>query len=157
MWSALIIIFKAEEKLNLCFALSVREERSPYSSCGWILLSRWTGKCCRAAVRGWSDFVQSWRCSVKCTQEHHLLCFLFFLFRSYTIPVFLKDSIDVQFSEMLRKLYWRVFWCLSYLTHLTSSEFRSGLLLDQWSQFCPSCFMMTWLTTTSTLFLHIIW
>lgn len=111
MSSALIYILKAGEKLNLSSTPSVREEGSPYSSCGWIPLSQWTGECFRAAVRGWADFVQSCRCSVQHTPGPAFVFPVFFFSGAIQSLFLLKTLfIDMQFSEMLRKLYWRVFW-----------------------------------------------
>lgn len=78
-----------------------------------------------------------WLCAVvqMVTHQHQLLCFLSFLLRCYTIPVFF---IDMHFSEMLRKLCRRVFWGQSYLTHLTFfgirvwTSFRTKSLLSKW-------------------------
>lgn len=123
------IFWKLEK--NWTFLLhSVSGKRCPLTvagSCGANELERAAGLQSEAGLA---------LCSVQMvTHQHQLLRFLSFLFRCYTIPVFF---IDMHFSEMLRKLYWRGFWGQSYLTNLTFfgirvwTPFRTKSLLTKW-------------------------
>lgn len=161
MWSALIYIWKAGEKLSLSFALSVREEGSPYFYCSWILLNKWThwtGKCCRAAVRGCYDFVQLCKCSVKHTNLHQLLCFLFF-----SLQVLYNSCFCCRLSLLIYNFNRCSESSIIKLLGSVLSDTPNIFRVQVWASFRTtvtsvqvSFFMMRWLTTATTLFLHII-